>query len=264
MIPRLARCILAGLVLAAVAGVPASAQSARDVEIDFEVGDFDSARQDWPIVAVEVSGDLDRGEPFTVELRDGDGDVLWSGAAAYQPPTTSIDVGTFVAVGDVEEAAIAQRRPGGAPPTTTEPPPTTQPAPTTTPTDPTDPPDPTEPPVPGDPGGPVPVDEPVVEGDVVTRPVRTPLVDPDDPAVEADEAGDEDDPIPEEAAGGTPPGAPPSVGDDVVTGPEDLPQQGNGATGAGQLALSMVIAVVFVAILFRTPLPSATTVRWRK
>ena len=43
-----------------------------------------------------------------------------------------------------------------------------------------------------------------------------------------------------------------------------IPQQGSGLGGAGQLALSMVIAVVFVAILFRAPLPAATSVRWRK
>lgn len=252
--------LVASIALAAMLALgasPAHAQSARNVDIGFEVGDFDSARRDWPIVAVEVSGDLDRGEPFTVELRDGRGDVLWSGSATYQPPMTSIDVGTFVAVGDVEEAAIAQRRPGGTSPTTTDPPPTTQPPPTTTPTDPTVPPDPTDPPGPGDPGDPPAVDEPDVEGDVVTRPVRMPLADTPDEVEETDE--------PEEvAAGATPPGAPPSVGGDVVDRPDQLPQQGNGAGGAGQLALSMVIAVIFVAILFRTPLPSATTVRWRK
>jgi len=255
---RLLTHILAGIVLATFAAAPASAQTAREVDIDFEVGDFDSARKDWPIVAVEVSGDLDGGQSFTVELRDGAGGVLWSGSASFQPPTTTIDVDDFVAVGDVEEAALVQRRAGGgASPTTTEPTPTTQPPPTTTPTDPVDPTDPPDPPDPTDPPDVDPVDEPAVEGDVVTRPVRTP---PDDP-----EVGDEDDPIPEEAAaGGTPPGAPPSVGGDVVDRPDQLPQQGNGAGGAGQLALSMVIAVVFVAILFRTPLPSATTVRWRK
>ena len=37
-----------------------------------------------------------------------------------------------------------------------------------------------------------------------------------------------------------------------------------GGGGAGQLALSMVMAVLLVAIVFRTPLPSATTQRWTK
>jgi len=37
-----------------------------------------------------------------------------------------------------------------------------------------------------------------------------------------------------------------------------------GGGGGGQLALSMVMAVLLVAIVFRTPLPSATTQRWTK
>jgi hypothetical protein len=38
----------------------------------------------------------------------------------------------------------------------------------------------------------------------------------------------------------------------------------SGSGGGGQLALSMVMAVLLVAIVFRTPLPSATTQRWTK
>lgn len=56
----------------------------------------------------------------------------------------------------------------------------------------------------------------------------------------------------------------PTVEGDVTVAPDPLPRQGSGLVGAGQLALSMVIAVIFVAILFRTPLPSATTQRWRR
>jgi hypothetical protein len=38
----------------------------------------------------------------------------------------------------------------------------------------------------------------------------------------------------------------------------------SGGGGSGQLALSMVMAVIIVAIVFRTPLPSASTQRWTK
>lgn len=37
-----------------------------------------------------------------------------------------------------------------------------------------------------------------------------------------------------------------------------------GGGGAGQLSLSMVLAVVVVAIVFRSPLPSASTERWTR
>jgi hypothetical protein len=38
----------------------------------------------------------------------------------------------------------------------------------------------------------------------------------------------------------------------------------SGGGGGGQLALSMVMAVLLVAIVFRTPLPSSSTQRWTK
>lgn len=37
-----------------------------------------------------------------------------------------------------------------------------------------------------------------------------------------------------------------------------------GTGGSGQLALSMVLAVIIVAVIFRTPLPSASTQRWTR
>jgi hypothetical protein len=37
-----------------------------------------------------------------------------------------------------------------------------------------------------------------------------------------------------------------------------------GGGGSGQLALSMVMAVIVVAIVFRSPLPSASTQRWTR
>lgn len=191
---------------------PASAQEAIEVTIDFEVGDFDSAEGDWPITVVNVSGDLDAEEVFVVELRDGDGGIVWAGEGVFSPPTTSVTVDSFVAVGDVEEAAIGQRLPEEA----------------TTTTD---------------------LAEPEVAGDVVTNPPSristAPSTAPPSPPTPTD-----------------PPG--PTVEGDVTVAPAPLPRQGSGLGGAGQLALSMVIAVIFVAILFRTPLPSATTQRWRR
>lgn len=245
---------------------PAAAQTERDVNIDFEVGDFDSERGDWPITAVNISGDLTTGRDFTVELRDGDGDLLWSGTDEYSPPQTTIEVGTFVAVGDVEEAGIAQRQPGNGTTPTTEPTsPTTQPTtpttgpttPTTEPTTPTtDPPDPTDPTDPVDPTGPLTTVAPAVGGDQVVNELD---LDDDGDVDEDDQAiADAQDPPQSDTA--------PEVEGDVITQPgADTPvSQGNGFGGAGQLALSMVVAVIFVAILFRSPLPSATTTRWRK
>jgi hypothetical protein len=37
-----------------------------------------------------------------------------------------------------------------------------------------------------------------------------------------------------------------------------------GGGGSGQLALSMVLAIFVVAVVFRTPLPSASTQRWTR
>lgn len=37
-----------------------------------------------------------------------------------------------------------------------------------------------------------------------------------------------------------------------------------GGAGRGQLALSMVLAVIIVAVLFRSPLPSASSERWTR
>jgi hypothetical protein len=201
---------------------PAHAQTVdeRAVTIDFEVGDFDSSEGDWPITVVNVSGDLEPDEGFVVELRDGDGEIVWAGEGVFSPPTTSVTVDSFVAVGDVDEAAIGQRLPEEPATITTNPPP-----------------------------------EPVVAGNVVTNPTTpstaVPAAAPGAPAA----PGTTEVPAP----------PPPTVEGDVTAAPDaPLPQQGSGLGGAGQLALSMVIAVVFVAILFRTPLPSATTQRWRR
>lgn len=147
---------------------PAGAQEigdGRQVEITFDVGDFDEDEGDWPITVVYVSGDMDVSEPFTVELLDDDGVTLWSATEEFTAPITTVTVVPFVAVGEVTDAAVSQA-----------------------------------------------VAE--VAGEVVERP------------------------------------------------PAEVLTQGAGGGGGGTLALSMVLAVVLVAIVFRTPLPSASSQRW--
>ena len=164
------RILLAALLLLTLGAGPAAAQEVDEegnVEITFDVGEFDGERGDWPFTVVYVAGDLTEGEPFTVVLSGDDGTVLWSGADRFTAPVTTVAVDRFVAVGDVVEAGISQS-------------------------------------------------VPEVAGDVVERPA-----------------------------------------------PEVL-SQGAGGGGSGQLALSMVLAVILVAIVFRTPLPSQTTQRWTK
>lgn len=57
--------------------------------------------------------------------------------------------------------------------------------------------------------------------------------------------------------------AQPIVGGVVIERPE-VEWSASGGGGSGQLALSMVMAVIIVAIVFRSPLPSASTERWTK
>lgn len=159
-----------GVAVLITVAAPAGAQESSDergVEITFDVGDFDGDEGDWPITVVYVAGDMEDGEPFTVELLDEDGAVLWSATEAFTAPITTVTVEPFVAVGEVAEAEVSQA-------------------------------------------------VAAVAGAVVERP------------------------------------------------PAEVLRQGAGGGGGGTLALSMVLAVVLVAIVFRTPLPSASTQRWTK
>ncbi len=52
---------------------------------------------------------------------------------------------------------------------------------------------------------------------------------------------------------------------EVIERPDaDLFRSGSGGSGSGQIALSMILALVVAALVFRTPLPSTSTQRWRK
>lgn len=161
--------LIAGVCLVVLPSTAASAQEEPGgaVDISFDVGEFDEAAGDWTIDVVEVSGDLEDGQEFTLELTGSDGEVVWSATEAFDGPVTRITVTEPVTVGEVAGAGVSQAQP------------------------------------------------PAVVGGVQIEP---PIVD----------------------------------------------WGASGSGGGGQLALSMVMAVLLVAIVFRTPLPSASTQRWTK
>jgi hypothetical protein len=161
------RCGLIAVLLVFGGAAPAAGQEdpGGTVDISFDVGEYDPARNDWTVEVVQVTGDLEEGRPFTVEVYGESDQILFSATQPYTSPTTRIEVTSTVAVGDVESAGVSQ-------PLT------------------------------------------VVAGVQVERP--------------------------------------------------EVDWSTSGGGGSGQLALSMVMAVIIVAIVFRTPLPSATTQRWTK
>lgn len=135
------------------------------VEISFDVGSFDAELDDWGIEVVIVSGDIEVGVPFTVELRGEADAVVWTATQAFTGSPMRIPVDPPIAVGAVTSAGVSQP-------------------------------------------------QPIVGGVQVERP-----------------------PVEWSASGGG---------------------------GSGQLALSMVLAVIVVAVVFRTPMPSASTQRWTR
>ena len=161
--------VVGALVLFVALASPVHAQETpepapQEVDISFELGDYDSGRHDFLIKAVEVNGGLRAGEEFTVELRGSGGRELWSATQVFTAPSMVIPVTERVGVGDVTSAGVAQK----------------------------------------------------------TLEVVLDAVSPDAPSA----------------------------------------MEGTG--GTGQLTLSMVITIVVVAVVFRSPLPSAQTSRWTK
>jgi hypothetical protein len=183
-----------------VAAAPADAQEirsddVRSVEVSYQVGPYDPARQDWGIIAVVLRGDLDPDESVTVELWDGDR-RLWAGTGAVSPFETRLAVDSFVAIGDLVEVGVWQ-----------------------------------------------PVA--MVEDIVVLSPEP---FEPSNPS--------QGSPLEVEA--------PAKVGD-VTVAPRDAEVLSHAAGGgSGQLAVAMVLVVIVLVVLFRTPLPSATSQRWTK
>lgn len=60
------------------------------------------------------------------------------------------------------------------------------------------------------------------------------------------------------------PPAPPEVEGAQVVRPHVAWSAAGGGAGKAQLALSMVLAIIVVAVLFRTPLPSTSSERWTR
>lgn len=164
---RLLIALMAGSV-AVLTPAPASAQEEPpigQVDISFEVGDYAPRLDDWVVDVVVVTGDLEVGAPFTVELRDSTGGVLWSGTQSFAGDPTRIVVDRPIAVGKLADAGVSQP-------------------------------------------------QTVVAGVQIERP--------------------------------------------------EVTWSASGSGGSGQLALSMVLAIIVVAVVFRTPLPSASTQRWTR
>ncbi|MFL6205232.1 MAG: hypothetical protein ACJ739_07750 [Acidimicrobiales bacterium] len=162
-----ATLLLTAAVLVGASGVAAAqdGELVGDVQISFDVGDLDPRAGDWTIDAVEVSGDLEDGQEFTLVLTKADGAELWSSTQEFTGPVTRIEVSRPLTVADVASAGVEQGL--------------------------------------------------------------------------------------TEVAG-------------VQIEPPTVDYGASGGGGGGQLALSMVMAVLLVAIVFRTPLPSASTQRWTK
>lgn len=153
------------LVAADVAASQETDEVIGNVDISFDVGGYDEAVDDWTVDAIEVTGDLEEGAAFTVEVLGAGDEVLFTATQPYTAPVTRIEVTSTVGVGEVTSAGVSQ-----------------------------------------------PLTE--VAGVQVERP--------------------------------------------------QVEWSTSGGGGSGQLALSMVMAVIIVAIVFRTPLPSASTQRWTK
>jgi hypothetical protein len=193
-----------------LAAGPVAAQDAEDevraAEISYELGDFDSEQGDWPIVAVEVRGQLDTEHAVTVELWGAD-ERLWTGTVSVTPPVTRFEVVPFVAVGDLVEVGIWQQL------------------------------------------------TPVESIEIPPPEAPEPPAEPEDEVAEEEEAE-------EEEAEELPPTE--VVGERLERDEVEILGGASGGSGSGQLALSMILAIVVLAIVFRTPLPSASTQRWTK
>jgi len=205
--------LLAPLFVVLAAG-PAAAQEDENrgsVEVGYDIGPYDGSAGDWPIAVVEVRGDLEAGDDFTVELT-GDAGTIWTATVPYRSPVTRVEVDEFVGVGELTGVTISQASeiitvieiPDEIPDEIDEPTSQVEAETETTVAD---------------------VPPPTALPDDVDRGVDPPLRDPGNP--------------PPEVLGG-----------------------GSGRD-SGQLALSVIVSLVVLVLVFRTPLPAASTQRWR-
>ena len=201
--------LLAPLFVVLAAG-PAAAQEEENrgsVEVGYDIGPYDGSAGDWPIAVVEVRGDLEAGDDFTVELT-GDAGTIWTATVPYRSPVTRVEVDEFVGVGELTRVTISQ---ASEIVTIIE--------------------------IPDE------IDEPTSQVEAETE---TTVADVPPPTALPDDVDRGVDPPLRD------PGNPP---------PEVL--GGGSGRDSGQLALSVIVSLVVLVLVFRTPLPAASTQRWR-
>jgi hypothetical protein len=103
-------------------GGPAAAQDTTstttkaptEANVDFEVGRYGvGGKEDWPIDALIVSGDMDDNTTLTVTVKGEGGRVIWTDAIQYFNPSTRVPV-TGVGVGDVQAVEVSSALVAGA------------------------------------------------------------------------------------------------------------------------------------------------------
>jgi len=201
--------LLAPLFVVLAAG-PAAAQEDENrgsVEVGYDIGPYNGSAGDWPIAVVEVRGDLEAGDDFTVELT-GDAGTIWTATVPYRSPVTRVEVDEFVGVGELTGVTISQ---ASEIITIIE--------------------------IPDE------IDEPTSQVEAETE---TTVADVPPPTALPDDVDRGVDPPLRD------PGNPP---------PEVL--GGGSGRDSGQLALSVIVSLVVLVLVFRTPLPAASTQRWR-
>jgi hypothetical protein len=76
-------------------------EAPKDAHVSLDIGDFNSSLGDWPVEALEVTGDMEADTEFTIFLKSTSGTTVFTATAKYTPPTTKIPVSSSVGVGDV-------------------------------------------------------------------------------------------------------------------------------------------------------------------
>ncbi|MDP1806754.1 MAG: hypothetical protein Q8K72_16365, partial [Acidimicrobiales bacterium] len=71
--------------------------------VELEVGPYNAAVGDWPVVGVRVTGDLEPALAFTIMLKGAGDQVLWREDSTFSPPATRLAV-TGVRASEVTSA----------------------------------------------------------------------------------------------------------------------------------------------------------------
>ena len=203
--------LLAPLFVVLAAG-PAAAQEDENrgsVDVGYDIGSYDGSAGDWPIEVVEVRGDLEAGDDFTVELT-GDAGTIWTATVPYRSPVTRVTVDEFVGVGELTGVSISQAF------------------------------------------------EVIT---VIEIPDEIDELPPPAEAAVAEEATVADLPAPTVVPDVIDRGVPPS--EPTLGNPPPQVLGGGSGRDSGQLAVSVIVSLVVLVLVFRTPLPAASTQRWR-